>query len=152
MNHILEAARLAPSPATSSRGDSLVVRDAEARRRIVEDGFLPGIKMDWALEAPVHVVIGMETSFLTHRLAASVSGVDYPWVDIWHRRRTPGAGGNPNWGSARAGLAGFGRGGGGDRRLAQVHQTRGGYHGWLLARVTGRPTAMPPAESRLKLW
>ena len=24
----------------------------------------------------------MQTSFLTHRLAASVSGVDYPWVDI----------------------------------------------------------------------
>jgi nitroreductase len=38
--------------------------------------------MTWALDAPVHVVIGMETSFLTHRLAASVSGVDYPWVDI----------------------------------------------------------------------
>jgi nitroreductase len=30
----------------------------------------------------VHVVMGMETSFLTHQLAASVSGVDYPWVDI----------------------------------------------------------------------
>jgi nitroreductase len=38
--------------------------------------------MTWALDAPVHVVIGMERSFLTHRLAASVSGVDYPWVDI----------------------------------------------------------------------
>jgi nitroreductase len=38
--------------------------------------------MTWALEAPVHAVLGMETSFLTHRLAASVSGVDYPWVDI----------------------------------------------------------------------
>jgi nitroreductase len=24
----------------------------------------------------------MERSFVTHRLAASVSGVDYPWVDI----------------------------------------------------------------------
>jgi nitroreductase len=38
--------------------------------------------MTWALDAPVHVVIGMETSFLTHQLAASVSGVAYPWVDI----------------------------------------------------------------------
>ena len=33
-------------------------------------------------DAPVHVVIGMERSLVTHRLAASVSGVDYPWVDI----------------------------------------------------------------------
>ena len=38
--------------------------------------------MAWALNAPVHVVIGMERSFMTHRLAPSVSGVDYPWVDI----------------------------------------------------------------------
>ena len=48
----------------------------------MEEGFLPGIKMTWAIDAPVHVVIGMERSFVTHRLAASVSGVDYPWVDI----------------------------------------------------------------------
>jgi len=82
MSQILEAARLAPSACNQQPWRFAVVRDAEARRRIVEDGFLPGIKMDWALEAPVHVVIGMETSFLTHRLAASVSGVDYPWVDI----------------------------------------------------------------------
>ena len=26
--------------------------------------------------------ISMERSFVTHRLAASVSGVNYPWVDI----------------------------------------------------------------------
>ena len=43
---------------------------------------MPGARMTWALDAPVHVVIGMERSFVTHRLAASVSGVDYPWVDI----------------------------------------------------------------------
>ena len=38
--------------------------------------------MDWALEAPVHIAIGMETSFLTHRIGAAISGVNYPWVDI----------------------------------------------------------------------
>ena len=48
----------------------------------MEEGFLPGIKMTWAIEATVQVVIGMERSFLTHRIAASVSGVNYPWVDI----------------------------------------------------------------------
>ncbi len=79
---ILEAARLAPSACNQQPWRFAVVRDPALRRRIVEEGFLPGIKMTWATDAPVHVVIGMERSFVTHRLAASVSGVDYPWVDI----------------------------------------------------------------------
>ena len=79
---ILEAARLAPSACNQQPWRFAVVRDSALRQRIVEKGFLPGIKMTWAKTAPVHVVVGMETSFLTHRLAASVSGVDYPWVDI----------------------------------------------------------------------
>ena len=79
---ILEAARLAPSASNQQPWRFAVVRDPGLRRRIVEEGFLPGVKMTWALDAPVHVVIGMERSFVTHRLGASVSGVDYPWVDI----------------------------------------------------------------------
>jgi nitroreductase len=79
---ILEAARLAPSACNQQPWRFAVVRDPAARRRVVEEAFLPGIKMLWALDAPVHIVIGMETSFLTHRVAASVSGVDYPWMDI----------------------------------------------------------------------
>lgn len=82
LTQILEAARLAPSACNQQPWRFAVVRDAELRRRIVEESFLPGIKMTWALEAPVHVVVGMERSFVTHRLAASVSGVNYPWVDI----------------------------------------------------------------------
>ncbi len=79
---ILDAARLAPSACNQQPWRFAVVRELDLRRRIVEEGFLPGIKMVWAIDAPVHVVIGMERSFVTHRLAASVSGVDYPWVDI----------------------------------------------------------------------
>ena len=79
---ILEAARLAPSACNQQPWRFAVVRDADLRRRIVEDGFLPGARMTWALDAPVHMVIGMERSFVTHRLAPSVSGVDYPWADI----------------------------------------------------------------------
>lgn len=78
----MEAARLAPSACNKQPWRFAVVCDPDLRRRIVEEGFLPGIKMPWAVTAPVHVVIGMECSFLTHRLGASVSGVDYPWVDI----------------------------------------------------------------------
>ena len=79
---ILEAARLAPSACNQQPWRFAVVRNPDLRRRIVEEGFLPGIKMTWAIEAPVHVVIGMDRSFVTHRFAASVSGVNYPWVDI----------------------------------------------------------------------
>ena len=79
---LLEAARLAPSACNQQPWRFAVVRDLDLRRRIVEESFLPGIKMNWAIDAPVHVVIGMERSFMTHRVAASVSGVDYPWVDI----------------------------------------------------------------------
>ena len=82
LTHILEAARLAPSACNQQPWRFAVVGAREPRRRLVEEGFLPGIKMTWALDAPVHVVIGMETSFFTHRVAASVSGVAYPWVDI----------------------------------------------------------------------
>ncbi len=79
---ILEAARLAPSACNQQPWRFAVVRSPDLRRRIVEEGFLPGIKMTWAINAPVQVVIGMERSLVTHRIAASVSGVDYPWVDI----------------------------------------------------------------------
>ena len=60
---ILEAARLAPSACNQQPWRFAVVRDPELRRRIVEEGFLPGIKMTWAIDAPVHVVVGMETLF-----------------------------------------------------------------------------------------
>jgi nitroreductase len=80
--HVLEAARLAPSACNKQPWRFAVVRDPDARRRIVEEGFLPGVKMTWALDAPVLVVIGMERAFATHTLGALVSGVKYPWVDI----------------------------------------------------------------------
>ena len=78
---VLEAARLAPSACNKQPWRFVVVRDANLRRRIVEEGFLPGISMDWALDAPVHIVLGMQISFITHRLGGSISGVDYPWLD-----------------------------------------------------------------------
>ena len=46
--HILEAARLAPSACNKQPWRFAVVCDADLRRRIVREGFLPGIKMDWA--------------------------------------------------------------------------------------------------------
>jgi nitroreductase len=82
LERILEAARLAPSACNRQPWRFAVVRQEELRQRIVKEGFLPGARMDWAAQAPVQVAVGMEKSFVTHRLGASVSGVDYPWVDI----------------------------------------------------------------------
>ncbi|MFC1512173.1 nitroreductase family protein [Candidatus Latescibacterota bacterium] len=79
---ILESARLAPSACNKQPWRFAVVRNPDARRSIVQEGFLPGINMDWSLDAPVLVVIGMETSLVAHHLSAFVSGVKYPWVDI----------------------------------------------------------------------
>lgn len=82
LRSVLEAARLAPSACNRQPWRFAVARGASTRRRIVEEGFLPGLGMDWALDAPVHVILGMERSIVTHVLGASVSGVDYPWIDI----------------------------------------------------------------------
>ena len=82
LDHILEAARLAPSACNQQPWRFAVALNQDIRRQIVERGFLPGIQMTWALDAPVLVVMGMECSVVTHRLAASISGVDYPWIDL----------------------------------------------------------------------
>lgn len=79
---VLEAARLAPSACNKQPWRFAVIENPDVRRNIVEKGFLPGIKMTWALDAPVMIAIGMELSPITHKLGASVSGVDYPWVNI----------------------------------------------------------------------
>jgi nitroreductase len=82
VERILDAARLAPSACNRQPWRFAVARTEHARRRIVEEAFLPGINMTWALVAPIHVIIGMERSFVTHRVAPQVSGVDYAWIDI----------------------------------------------------------------------
>ena len=79
---LLQAARLAPSACNRQPWRFAVALTPAVRRRRVEDGFLPGLGMSWAREAPVHVVLGMERSVLTHGVAAAVAGVDYPWLDL----------------------------------------------------------------------
>ena len=81
VRQVLEAARLAPSACNRQPWRFVVVRDAAVRRQVVEDGFLPGLGMHWALRAPVLIVLGLSRSFVTHRVGASIAGVDYPWLD-----------------------------------------------------------------------
>ncbi len=79
---LFEAARLAPSACNKQPWRFVAVTDAATRGRIVAEGFLPGLRMDWALQAPLLVVLGMQRDVLTHRVGAQVSGVDYPWIDV----------------------------------------------------------------------
>ena len=38
--------------------------------------------MDWALRAPVLIVLGMKRAMVTHRMAPAITGVDYPLLDL----------------------------------------------------------------------
>jgi nitroreductase len=82
VDKILEAARLAPSACNRQPWRFAVATESATRRRLVEEGFLPGLGMNWAAEAPVLLVMGMSKSFITHTLASTLSGVDYPLLDL----------------------------------------------------------------------
>jgi nitroreductase len=82
VEQILEAARLAPSACNRQPWRFAVATEAATRRRLVEEGFLPGLGMKWAADAPVLLVMGMAKSFITHTLAPAVSGVEYPLLDL----------------------------------------------------------------------
>ena len=82
LEQILEAARLAPSACNRQPWRFAVATTPAPRRRLVEEGFLPGLGMKWAAEAPVLLVLGIAKSFITHTVAPAVSGVDYPLLDL----------------------------------------------------------------------
>ncbi len=79
---MLQAARLAPSACNKQPWRFAVVTDESKRRGLVEKGFLPGLTMKWAHDAPVVVVLGISRSLITHRIAPRISGIDYALVDI----------------------------------------------------------------------
>lgn len=62
---ILEAARLAPSACNRQPWRFAVVTDAAQRQRLFDEGFLPGLGMKWALDAPVMLVLGSARSLVT---------------------------------------------------------------------------------------
>jgi nitroreductase len=78
---LLEAARLAPSACNQQPWRFAIVTDNALRQRLVNEGFLPGIRMQWALKAPVHIVLGIKRGVVTHRVAPLLSRVDYPLID-----------------------------------------------------------------------
>ncbi len=82
IGNCLEAARLAPSACNRQPWRFIIVRNSELRRKICDDGLLPGIPMPWLRKAPVIVVLCAETSLITHTLAPMISKVQYHLIDI----------------------------------------------------------------------
>ena len=79
---ILEAARLAPSACNRQPWRFVVATDPGLRAKLVEEGTLPGLRMSWALAAPVLLVLGLKKDVITHRVAPLLSKVEYPLLDL----------------------------------------------------------------------
>ena len=82
LERMLEAARLAPSACNKQPWRFAVVEDEKTRMRLIEEAFLAGIPMKWAVNAGVIIALGMKKSAITHRIAPKISGVDYPLLDL----------------------------------------------------------------------
>jgi nitroreductase len=82
VERMLEAARLAPSACNRQPWRFVVATEPALRARLLDEGVLPGLRMTWAAEAPVILVLGLKKSFITHRVAPLVSRVEYPLLDL----------------------------------------------------------------------
>ncbi|MDF7800392.1 nitroreductase family protein [Pontiellaceae bacterium B1224] len=79
---MLEAASLAPSACNKQPWRFAVVQDETVRMRLIDESFLTGIPMRWAVNAGAIIALGMERSVVTHKVATKISGVDYPLLDL----------------------------------------------------------------------
>lgn len=82
LERMLEAARLAPSACNKQPWRFAVVEDETTRMRLIDESFLTGIPMRWAVNAGAIIALGMERSVITHKVATKISGVDYPLLDL----------------------------------------------------------------------
>jgi nitroreductase len=82
LERLLEAARLAPSACNRQPWRFAVATAPAARRALATRGLLPGLGMaGWVAEAPAIIALGVRRDWATHRLAAWLAGVDFPWLD-----------------------------------------------------------------------
>lgn len=82
LDRILEAAMQAPSACNRQPWRFAVATSPDIRNRLVKEGFLPGLHMQWAAVPPVLLVLGIKKSFITHQLAPAIAGVEYPLLDL----------------------------------------------------------------------
>ena len=79
----LEAARLAPSACNAQPWTFIVVDDAHLKNQLADltaDRWLP--LNHWTKQAPVHVVIVVESANLTARMGAKIKKRDFSWIDL----------------------------------------------------------------------
>lgn len=79
----LEAARMAPSACNAQPWTFIVVDDAALKNQLADltaDRWLP--LNHWTKQAPVHIVIVVESANLTSRIGAKVKKRDFPWIDV----------------------------------------------------------------------
>lgn len=79
---ILESARLAPSACNKQPWRFAVVRDKEVKTKLIKEGCIWGINMDWAIKAAIIIVLGMKKSLITHKIAPQISKIDYSLIDM----------------------------------------------------------------------
>jgi len=77
----LTAGHLAPSACNRQPCHFVVVDDEQQRRALFENCRLPGIPHLWWSDVPVFVVLCVELSVLTHRVAPVMSGIAYYLLD-----------------------------------------------------------------------
>jgi len=78
----VEAARLAPSACNRQPWRFVIVDAPEPRRKLCARARRLGIAHSWWEQVPVFVVLGADRSWLAHRLAPAVSGIDYHLLDL----------------------------------------------------------------------
>lgn len=79
---MLESARLAPSACNQQPWRFAVVQKEALRNRLVKESLRVGINMKWASDAGAIIAIGVRSKGFVHKVAAKVSGIEYPQMDL----------------------------------------------------------------------
>ena len=81
LDYCLQSAGRAPSACNRQPWRFMLVQNSDMRKKIIDEGLLPGIKHDWLHTAPCIVVLYVAVETITHRLAPLFSRVPYQFVD-----------------------------------------------------------------------
>ncbi len=82
IEEVIEAARIAPSASNSQPWRFIVVQDEEKRLKIANEGANLVLPNKWLRKAPVIIVIGAETDFVTGTVGEGLKKIAYHQVDI----------------------------------------------------------------------
>jgi nitroreductase len=82
LEKMIEAARLSPSACNRQPWRFVVVTREKERNALAHKALMPGLQSSWIAGAPVIIAMGMHRDFITHRAAAAITKIDYPWIDL----------------------------------------------------------------------